>query len=460
MSTKSNISFWWDTLPNSLSTTDRVPLTRDLDVDVAIVGAGYTGLWTAYYLKQRNPNLDIAIIEANKVGFGASGRNGGWCSALFPTSIDKLASKFGRDRAKAMQVAMHETVSEVGRVIAVEQIDCDWHQGGSLVFARSPLQQQRAIAEVNNWHAWGFTDSDYAFLSASQTAELAKVSNNFGAFFTKHVAAINPAKLVRQLANVVEKLGVSIYENSPVLGKDPGMVTTKAAVIRSRYLVRATEGYTASLAGLKREVAPIYSLMLATEPLSNEIWNEIGLTDRQTFSDGRNLIIYGQRTSDNRIAFGGRGAPYHFGSQIQPEFDQVKKVHDGLKKILVELFPVLNKTAITHTWGGPLGVTRDWMPSASFDSITGLAHAGGYVGDGVGSSNLAGRTLADLITRTESDLVKLPWVNHRSPKWEPEPFRWLGANLGLQAMTIADSAENYFGKPSPISKLMGRFIGK
>ena len=460
MSTNSNISFWWDTLPNSLAKTDRVPLTRDLDVDVAIVGAGFTGLWTAYYLKKRNPNLDIAIIEANKAGFGASGRNGGWCSALFPTSLEKLASKFGSTQATAMQVAMHETVGEVGQVIATENIDCDWHQGGSLVFARSPLQKQQAISEAENWQNWGFSESEYSYLDANKTAQLANVTNNFGAFFTKYVAVINPAKLVRQLAQIVEQQGVAIFENSPALQIDPGMVTTGSAVVRSRYVVRATEGYTASLAGMKREVAPIYSLMLATEPISNEIWNEIGLANRQTFSDGRNLIIYGQRTADNRIAFGGRGAPYHFGSQIKPEFDQVKKVHDGLKKILVELFPALHKTAVTHTWGGPLGVTRDWMPSASFDPITGLAHAGGYVGDGVGSSNLAGRTLADLITRSDSALTKLPWVNHRSPKWEPEPLRWLGANLGLQAMTLADSAENYFGKPSPISKLMGRFIGK
>lgn len=460
MGTDSNISFWWDTLPNSISSDDRVGLASDQDVDVAIVGAGYTGLWTAYYLKKLNPNLDIAIIEANKVGFGASGRNGGWCSALFPTSIDKLASKFGADPARSMQVAMHQTVQDVGQVILTEKIDCDWQQGGSLVFARSPLQRDQLKAEADNWQRWGFTDSDYTFLSQEETALRAKVTKNFGAFFTNHVAAINPAKLVRQLAQVVERLGVVIFENTPATAIAAGMVTTAHHVVRARYVVRATEGYTQSLAGLKREIAPIYSLMLATEPISDQTWNEIGLANRETFSDGRNLIIYGQRTLDNRIAFGGRGAPYHFGSRIKPEYDQVKKVHEALRKILIEIFPVLKDTQVTHTWGGPLGVSRDWMPSVSFDSSTGLAHAGGYVGDGVGSSHLAGQTLAQLITRTESELTKLPWVNHRWPKWEPEPFRWLGANLGLQAMTIADATESYFGKPSKVSKLMSRFVGK
>ncbi len=460
MSTNSNISFWWDTLPPTLSANNRAQLVDDLEVDVAIVGAGYTGLWTAYYLKTRKPDLEIAIIEANKAGFGASGRNGGWCSALFPTSMDKLASKFGAQKAIDMQTAMHETVDEVGRVIVQENLDCDWDKGGTLVFARSQLQQERLREEVADWHSWGFTESDYRYLDSAQTSARANISANFGAFFTPHCAAINPAKLVRELAQVVEKQGVKIYENSPATAIDPGMVTTNSGVIRARYVVRATEGYTAKIPGLKRQLAPIYSLMLATEPLSEEIWKEIGLTERETFSDGRNLIIYGQRTRDNRIAFGGRGAPYHFGSNIKPEFDQVTKVHSGLKKILVELFPMLSSAAITHTWGGPLGISRDWMPSASFDPNTGLAHAGGYVGDGVGSSNLAGRTLADLITRTESPLVKLPWVNHRWPTWEPEPFRWLGANLGLQAMTLADRTESKTGKPSSVAKLMGKLTGK
>jgi glycine/D-amino acid oxidase-like deaminating enzyme len=442
-----------------LTEVDRVPVTRDLDVDVAIVGAGYTGLWTAYYLTQLNPNLDIAIIEANQVGFGASGRNGGWCSALFPTSIDKLASKFGSSAARKMQIAMHETVSEIGQVVAQEKIDCDWQQGGSFVFARSKLQRDELQAEASNWHSWGFTETDYCFLTADQAAQRAKFTKNHGAFFTSHVAAIQPAKLVRQLAQVVEKLGVKIYENSSVTAIDPGMVTTHNQVVRAKYVVRATEGYTASLAGLKREIAPIYSLMLVTEPLSDEVWQQIGLTNRETFSDGRNLIIYGQRTTDNRIAFGGRGAPYHFGSKIKPEFDQVKKVHDGLKKILVELFPVLQNTSVTHTWGGPLGVPRDWMPTASFDATTGMAHAGGYVGDGVGTSNLAGRTLAHLITRTENPITQLPWVNHRSPKWEPEPFRWLGANLGLQAATFADQTEQMFGKRTVVTKVMSKLTG-
>ncbi len=253
---------------------------------------------------------------------------------------------------------------------------------------------------------------------------------------------------------------MKIYEQTAAIQIDPGIITTAAGVIRSKYVVRATEGYTANFAKAKREIAPIYSLMIATEPLSANTWQEIGLGDRQTFSDGRNLIIYGQRTADNRIAFGGRGAPYHFGSKIKPEFDLDPQVHNSLIKILAELFPVLTDVKITHKWGGPLGIARDWMASVGLDQSLGLAWAGGYVGDGVGTSNLAGRTLADLILGNKSELVKLPWVNHHSPKWEPEPLRWLGANVGLKAMTLADFSETRTGKSSRIPKLVGYFTGK
>jgi opacity protein-like surface antigen len=181
--------------------------------------------------------------------------------------------------------------------------------------------------------------------------------------------------------------------------------------------------------------------MMATEPLSAQVWDQIGLAQRETFGDFRNLIIYGQRTADNRFAFGGRGAPYHFGSSIKDEYDQHSEVHPALLGVLAELFPVVADAKVTHTWGGPLGVARDWMASAGLDRKTGIAWAGGYVGDGVGTTNLSGRTLADLITNQETPITKLPWVNHKSPNWEIEPLRWIGANAGLQyAYSIFDGS--------------------
>jgi glycine/D-amino acid oxidase-like deaminating enzyme len=280
-----------------------------------------------------------------------------------------------------------------------------------------------------------------------------------GGVFTPHCAALHPARLVRSLARTVAASGTLLYEHTPVSSIEPGIVRTGAGDVRAEVIVRATEGYTPSLRGHTRTLAPVYSLMLATEPLPDRTWAQIGLPGRPTFSDGRHLIIYGQRTADGRLAFGGRGAPYYFGSRITPEQDRNPDVHAALWEVLVDMFPAVHDAAVTHTWGGPLGVPRDWWASCGFDRATGLAWSGGYVGDGVTTSNLGGRTLADLITGRSSDLVTLPWVNHRSKPWEPEPFRWLGANLGLRVMTSADDVEGRTGRPSRRAALFARKIG-
>jgi glycine/D-amino acid oxidase-like deaminating enzyme len=238
-----------------------------------------------------------------------------------------------------------------------------------------------------------------------------------------------------------------------------GRAETPYGVVRAPIVVRATEGYTARLPGLRRALAPVYSLMLATEPLPSSFWDRVGLARRETFNDHRHLIIYGQRTADDRIAFGGRGAPYHFGSAIRPSFDREPRVFAALRDVLVGLFPGVADAAVTHTWGGALGVPRDWFASVGLDRESGLAWAGGYVGDGVGASNLAGRTLADLVLGRDSDLVGLPWVQHRSRSWEPEPLRWIGINAGLRVMTTADDEERRTGRPSRRAAAFARFLG-
>ena len=280
-------SLWWDTLPEELATSTRYELHSDIDVDVAIVGAGYTGLWTAYYLLKQDPKLNIAILDAQVAGYGASGRNGGWCSAYFPTEIDKLGRVHGRDAARAMQDAMHDTVTEVENVVRNEGIECEWQRGGTLTFARTPLQWERAKEYIEHWEQWGYNASHYALLSAGEAKELASATNLFGATYTPHVGAINPAKLVRSLANLVEKLGATIYEHTTVTRIKKGAVQTAGGVVRARYIVRATEGYTKTLAGQKRKIVPIYSLMMATEPLSDQVWDQIGLAKRETFSDAQ-----------------------------------------------------------------------------------------------------------------------------------------------------------------------------
>jgi glycine/D-amino acid oxidase-like deaminating enzyme len=354
---------------------------------------------------------------------------------------------------------MHATVDEVGSVAAAEGIDCHWAKGGTVMLARAPAQLERAQAEVSEVRQFGFTDDDMRLLSASEAESMAGASGVLGGTYTPHCAAIHPARLARGLLDVVRRAGVQVYERTPVLELLPGRLVTASGTVRARHVVRATEGYTPGLPGYERAVAPVYSLMIATEPLPEAAWESIGLGGRPTFGDLRHLIIYGQRTADGRLAFGGRGAPYHFGSSVQPSYDQVPGVFAALRRTLCELFPAVRDARITHHWGGPIGVPRDWCASVGLDRWTGIGWAGGYVGDGVSTTNLAGRTLADLITGADSEITRLPWVGHRSPDWEPEPLRWLGLNAGLQAMSLADREESRSGRPSRVAAFMGRFLG-
>ena len=450
-------SLWWDSLPKPVQI--RPSLTKDIDVDVAIIGAGYTGLWTAYYLLKKSPNIKIAILESKVAGFGASGRNGGWCSALFPVELDKLAEQSNKEKAVRMQNIMFETVDEVGNVIRNENIDAEWQKGGSYSIARDEIQLNRAIDQANHFKEWGFSDSDFTFLDQNSAQSRINASNILGTTFTPHCAAINPAKLVRSLAEIVESSGAQIFEDTKVLSFSNNKVKTSSANINTKFIVNATEGYRSDLPGLKRSSIPVYSLMIATEPLSEKVWDEIGLRNRETFADYRNVIIYGQRTKDNRFAFGGRGAPYHFGSKIDNKFDQHKPTHIELFRTLTELFPIIKDAKVTHTWGGPLSIARDWAAHASLDVKTGIASAGGYVGDGVGTANLAGRTLSDLILNKDSELVSMPWVNHKSKNWEIEPFRWIGVNGTLQLAKIADFVEQKLKTETFVTGLLNKLRG-
>jgi len=484
------LSFWHETCGDDL--TPRAPVPDDIEADVAIIGGGLTGLWTAWYLLERDPGLRIAVIEREIAGFGASGRNGGWCSALFPQSTAGLERRHGRDAALRMRRAMIDTVDEVAR--AADGIAFDYAKGGTIAFARNPGQLRAAQAEVAQARAYGVDALELWGADRVRAAGTKPGTGALGAAFDPACARIHPGKLVRGLARAVERRGAAIYEGTHVTswagraapfdspaarsgsgkrtarsgsgkrtarsGSDgQGTVVTDHGIVRAPHIVVATEGYGPGVRQTHRRVLPMYSLMIATEPLADAVWDEIGISPGQTFADYRHLIVYGQRTADNRFAFGGRGAPYHFASRIDPAFDRVPGVFRHLAATLAELFPQLPRFEVTHAWGGPLGVPRDWHASVSYDRASGIASAGGYVGDGLATTNLAGRTLADLLTETPSELTELPWVGHRSPDWEVEPLRWIAANAGTTAMAFADREERLTGRPSLIAKLMAPLTG-
>ena len=452
--------------PKSLWLSDLGPIvpadqvTCDLDYDVAIAGAGFTGLWTAYYLKKSDPSLRVGVFEAKFAGFGASGRNGGWASALFASSKSKVARLYGADASKRLYRSLAESIDEIGKVVAGEGIDADFHKGGTLTLARNKAQLERLLEELETERSFGLGEDDFRVLGAAEAMERIGASDVLGAGFTPHCARIHPAKLARGLRDLVVGLGVRVHEASVVTAFRPGGLEVNGCTVRAEAVIDALEGYRSSLPGGSRFTVPVYSLMIATEPLDDDRIEAVGLRDFETFADERHLIIYGQRSRDNRIVFGGRGAPYHFGSSISPSYDQDESVFTRLAETLVELIPALSGVQVTHSWGGPLGVPRDFFSSVAFDRATGMGYAGGYVGDGVTATNLAGRILADLVRGLRSEVTDLCIVGHPRKPWEPEPFRYMGINAGLRMAGAVDAAE-WQGRPAPwYSGLLLSMIGQ
>ena len=440
----SSTPLWQDGLTPPI----RQPLLNDIEVDVVIIGAGYTGLWTAYYLSQLNLGLSIAIVEAEHVGFGGSGRNGGWCSAFLPMSPTEMAEQHGKDAMQFIQYEMFATIEEIARVTKSEGIDCDFHQGGTITSASSTAHIQRVKDYVTQWREAGFDESVVRWESAVEIETRLQTGKTYGGMYSPHCAVIHPWKLVQGIARVLEARGVTIYERSRVLNVKQHRVQTTHGNVDARWVVQAVESFASQMKQTKRSIVPLYSLMVATEPIPAHVWSEIGWSNRETFADGRNMITYAQRTADNRIAFGGRGAPYHFGSRISPKFDGHEKIHDHLRETVRETFPVLSEVKFTHQWGGPIGASRDWHAFANVDHKTGLCSGGGYVGDGVALSNLIARTLVYQMLNYESPLTRSLLVNHHAREWELEPIRWMGINGLLKLTEIADVRERRSGAPS------------
>lgn len=441
------VSYWLETCGDDL--TPRPALNGSVQPDIAILGAGYSGLWTAYYLLKREPSLKIAIVEREIAGFGASGRNGAWCTSGFPTSAGKLATKYGKAAAVAVQRAMFDTVDEVGRVAAAEGIDIDWTKGGELLVARGPEQ----LPAIQHEHAV-FKDlglADHArLLDKAETDARVRITGVRGGLFMPDTATIHPGKLARGLARVVERMGATIYEQTAVTGFATGpspALNTDRGDVRARTIVLCGEAYLSQLHGLRRQVMPVYSLITLTEPLSAADWAEIGWDARETIASCRYTVDYLSKTADGRILFGGRGAPYHFGSSIKDEYDRHAATHQMLMNNVRAWFPRIKDVKFTHTWGGPLGWPRDFMPTMAYDRRANLATARGYTGNGVSTANLSGRVLADLITGVNSEITALPCVNHRSPNWEPEPLRFLGVRYVQRAFMKLDERAAKSGVP-------------
>jgi len=460
MTDYSKYSFWLENCGEEL--VPRPALQKSTDVDVAVLGAGYTGLWTAYYLLRSNPGINLAVIEKDIVGFGASGRNGGWCSSKFPVTPAMLEHRYGREAARALMLAMNASVDEIGRVCAEEGIDAHFHKGGILTLARGEHHLPILKSAFAAYSRLGLGDQ-YQVLNGDQARERIRVTNVCGALYARENASVDPARLVRGLARAIEKRGAVIYERTEALafegGASPRLITPAGEVRTRQAIVLAGESYLTRLAKLHRVVLPVYSLIALTEALTEAQWSQIGWQNRESLASCNYTVDYLTRTADGRILFGSRGAPYRMGSKITDEQDRHAETHARIQRLTVEWFPMLQGTKFTHAWGGPVGMPRDWMPMTEFDPATKIATARGYTGQGVSTANLTGRILAELISGKRTSLSHLPLAQRRSPVWEREPFRWLAVRYMQDAFFRIDEAGKR-GRPKPKDAFVAEFLGK
>jgi len=415
------------------------PLAEDIEVDLCIVGGGFTGLSSAYYIKKTHPNLSIALLENEVVGYGASGRNGGFSMPLLGWNISYLVWAFGEERAKPAHHFMLSCVRRTKALVENEKIDCDLEYNGLMVLARQERQFRGIERDYNNYLKLGCKGVELLDKNALKGRLNSAV--HIGALFDPETAILNPAKLARGMKTAVERMAVKVFERSPVAKFDPGkevIVYTPKARVKAKYLVLATNAFTVRLNINKRWYVPMFTYIILTEPLDEKHYQSLGWTRREGIEDHRQLVHYLRLTADNRLLFGGRDAPYYYGNQVEGK-DHHRKIFEGLEKDMKEFFPGLADTKITHRWGGPVAITPFFVPKFDyFQDHKNIVYGMGYCGHGVALSTSAGLIINDLLFNPESELTKLLFVRNFVGALPPEPFRWLTVNAIKDSLRLYD----------------------
>ncbi|WP_433338139.1 NAD(P)/FAD-dependent oxidoreductase [Spirillospora sp. CA-294931] len=442
-------------------------LSGAVAADVCVVGAGFTGLWTAYYLKRAQPDLRVVVLEKESAGFGASGSNGGQILGDLPGDRERYARRHGRAATVALQRAMFGAVGEIVRVAAREGVEASLIRGGVLHLARNPAQMSRLRHRVASSRSWGWTEDDLTLLGAADHRERLRFDRAAGAAWSPHGARVQPADLVRGLVGAVRALGVEVYERTPVLRVRPrspvapAAATTSYGSVGAEYVILATEGFTAALEEHRRELLPLTGSLIVTTPLGPDVWDRVGWDGRELVTDLAHAPVHAQRTADDRVVLGGRGAAYRFASRLDPGGAVPPDVLAALWSALADLFPPVTGARVAHAWTGIMGVPRDGCASVRLDHRTGLGHAGGFAGHGLAAANLAGRTLRDLLLRRDTELAALPWTDGPDRRWELEPLRWLGVRSVRGLLRAADAREDASSSPrtSVLARAAGRVAG-
>ena len=423
------VSFWQQTIAVAPGTA----LAGDTACDVAIIGGGFTGLSTAYELKQAAPHLDVVLIERSVIGHGASGRKARFAMPLIGWDLTDAAGKLGDDGAKRAYRLMYDAVAHTRRMITENHIDCDLEATGYLLLSTTPRRDAHIRHEVELGRRLGF---DHQLLEKPDLEDhIRSDSFRLGAY-DPHPIIVNPFKLARGLKDLVERAGVRVYEQSPLLelsDGNPVRIRTPQAEVRARAVVLAVNGYGAGLGFMRRRILPVHTYIVLTEPLSDAQLDSIGWRRRRTsLETARNFIHYFRLTADNRIVFGGEDANLFWGGGYR-DFDPPS--FEKLERRLREFFPSLSQVRFTHRWGGVLGVTLDMFPTFGVGGDReNIYHAAGYSGHGVALSNYAGRILAPQILAKlgipAPDNGPLPFIFGRLPTWlPPDPLRYAGLKL-------------------------------
>ena len=419
-------SFWMTTRDY----TPGEPLREDIEVDVAVVGGGFTGLSSAYHIKKAEPNLRVALLESEVIGFGASGRNGGFNMTLFGLTMQITALRFSKAKAKEAHHYMERAVDYLRDLVSELNIDCDYEHPGFLRVATSEKYKKRIQHEMKLAHELGIDGIEW--LEKDQAQEQVQSSMYLGAWWEPRCGILNPAKLAWGWADVIRPMGVEIYENSPVaeILRESGKVRldTPYGVVRADKVVMATNAWSHLFKELKRKQVPVWTHIVMTEPLKEAQYKEIGWQNRQGIEDARNLVHYYRLTSDNRLVMGGRDVSLSYGSDMDRDLNPV--TFEGLKDDVRQLFPVLKGIKFTHEWGGPVSVPLDMTPAIGYAGDKNVVYSLGTVGHGVSMTQLNGRTIADLILERDTDLTDVFFVNRRTIPWPPEPLR----NLTIKAI--------------------------
>ena len=432
------------------------PLAADTAADVVILGGGYTGMWTAYFLKERDPDIDVVLLEQDICGGGPSGRNGGFVNGLWD-ELPTLAELHGDDAALAICRAADRSIGDIGAWCEAHGVDAWYTRAGDLGISTSPAKDGAWRDNAETARKLG-ADQEYVELTPSQVAERFRSPVARGGVFMPGAAHIQPARLARGLRRVLLERGVRIFEATPVLrfrGGTRAEADTPRGRVTAGSAVVGLGAYAAALPRFRRAILPRASTIVLTAPAPH-LLEDIGWTGDEGVYDYRSTLHYLRTTRDGRIAFGGAGARTGVGTGLGPRMDFDDAAAIRLVRDLHQWFPSFRGIPVECAWGGPIDVTGLHLPFLGTLPSRNVHYALGFTGGGVGPCHLAGRILSGLALGADDELTRLPIVGAEPKPFPPEPLRSPGALLVTQAIMRKDDAEDDDRRPNRVVDLLAR----